>query len=194
MVAEVAQPIRFQGQYHDAETGLYYNRFRYYAPDEGCYVQQDPIGLLGGTNIGSYVRSPTVWIDPLGLASCAFVDDNGKVNLKNKFPVGSDEDLALQKHVDDWNNQIEANGGSMTRQVVTPSMRDDADAAASAARSADPNSYPAGITAGHTPDVGWGGDPAGPINPVSKAVNSYVGGATQAVPPGTSYTGVKLFR
>ena len=194
LVAEVAQPIRFQGQYHDAETGLYYNRFRYYAPDEGCYVQQDPIGLLGGTNIGSYVRSPTVWIDPLGLASCAFVDDNGTLNLKNKFPVGSDEDLALQKHVDDWNNQIEANGGSMTRQVVTPSMRDDADAAASAARSADPNSYPAGIAAGHTPDVGWGGDPAGPINPVSKAVNSYVGGATQAVPPGTSYTGVKLFR
>ncbi len=194
LTAEVAQPLRFQGQYHDAETGLYYNRFRYYAPDEGCYVQQDPIGLLGGTNVGAYVRSPTVWIDPLGLASCAFVDSDRTLNLRNKFPAGSDEDLALQKHVDDWNNQIAANGGSMTRQAVTPSMRDDADAAASAARSADPSSYPAGTAAGHTPDVGWGGDPAGPINPVNKAVNSYVGGATQAIPPGTSYTGVKLFR
>ena len=42
------QPIRFQGQYHDEESGLYYNRYRYYAPKLGRYVSQDPIGLLGG--------------------------------------------------------------------------------------------------------------------------------------------------
>ena len=36
-------PFRFQGQYEDEETGLYYNRFRYYSPEEGCYTQQDPI-------------------------------------------------------------------------------------------------------------------------------------------------------
>ena len=40
--------FRFQGQYEDEETGLYYNRFRYYSPEEGCYTQQDPIGLAGG--------------------------------------------------------------------------------------------------------------------------------------------------
>jgi RHS repeat-associated protein len=41
-------PFRFQGQYHDVETGLYYNRFRYYSPEEGMYVTaQDPIGLVG---------------------------------------------------------------------------------------------------------------------------------------------------
>jgi RHS repeat-associated protein len=41
-------PFRFQGQYHDLETGLYYNRFRYYSPEEGMYVTaQDPIGLVG---------------------------------------------------------------------------------------------------------------------------------------------------
>ena len=34
-------PFRFQGQYEDEETGLYYNRFRYYSPEEGCYTQQD---------------------------------------------------------------------------------------------------------------------------------------------------------
>lgn len=32
-------PFRFQGQYEDEETGLYYNRFRYYSPEEGCYTQ-----------------------------------------------------------------------------------------------------------------------------------------------------------
>ena len=38
-------PFRFQGQYYDIETGLYYNRFRYYDPSIGMYTQQDPIGL-----------------------------------------------------------------------------------------------------------------------------------------------------
>jgi len=39
------QPLRFQGQYFDEETGLHYNRFRYYAPDIGRFISQDPIGL-----------------------------------------------------------------------------------------------------------------------------------------------------
>ena len=41
-------PFRFQGQYEDSETGLYYNRFRYYSPHTGNYISQDPIGLTGG--------------------------------------------------------------------------------------------------------------------------------------------------
>ncbi|QPA56734.1 RHS repeat-associated core domain-containing protein [Lysinibacillus sphaericus] len=41
-------PFRYQGQYEDEETGLYYNRFRYYSPTEGMYTQKDPIGLKGG--------------------------------------------------------------------------------------------------------------------------------------------------
>ncbi|WP_156719296.1 hypothetical protein [Veillonella dispar] len=32
-------------QYADRETGLHYNLFRYYEPDAGCFVNQDPIGL-----------------------------------------------------------------------------------------------------------------------------------------------------
>ncbi|WP_167223753.1 DUF6861 domain-containing protein [Massilia rubra] len=65
-----AQPIRFQGQYHDVETGLHYNRFRYYDPDVGRFVSQDPIGLAGGHNAMAYAPNPTGWIDPLGLATC----------------------------------------------------------------------------------------------------------------------------
>ena len=48
------QPLRFQGQYYDAETGLHYNRFRYYDPDVGRFTTQDPIGLLGGNNLYQY--------------------------------------------------------------------------------------------------------------------------------------------
>ncbi len=64
----IYQPLRFQGQYFDNETGLHYNRFRYYDPDVGRYVSQDPIGLLGGINNYQYGPNPTGWIDPLGLA------------------------------------------------------------------------------------------------------------------------------
>jgi RHS repeat-associated protein len=61
-------PFRWQGQYEDAETGLYYNRFRYYSPDEGMYLSQDPIGLKGGVSLYSYVHDTNVWIDMFGLS------------------------------------------------------------------------------------------------------------------------------
>ena len=62
-------PIRFQGQWEDAETGLYYNRFRYYDRTAGQYLCLDPIGLLGGVRASAYVWQPTLFIDPSGLAS-----------------------------------------------------------------------------------------------------------------------------
>ena len=60
-------PFRFQGQYYDEESGLHYNRFRYYDPEIGRFVSQDPIWLKGGGNLYAYVVNPTLWIDPLGL-------------------------------------------------------------------------------------------------------------------------------
>lgn len=65
---DAEQNIRFQGQYEDAETGLFYNRFRYYDADGCRYVNQDPIKLASGeTNIYSYVRNPNAFTDPYGL-------------------------------------------------------------------------------------------------------------------------------
>ncbi|MGK5077794.1 RHS repeat-associated core domain-containing protein [Janthinobacterium sp. HLX7-2] len=64
---EIAQPLRFQGQYEDGETGLFYNRYRYYDPEASRYLTQDPAGLSGGINLYSYAPNPTMWIDPLGL-------------------------------------------------------------------------------------------------------------------------------
>jgi RHS repeat-associated protein len=67
-----ACPFRFPGQYEDPETGLYYNRFRYYDPEVGGYVSQDPIGLAGGANATAYTPDPNSWIDPYGLSgTCA---------------------------------------------------------------------------------------------------------------------------
>ncbi|AYO52823.1 RHS repeat-associated core domain-containing protein [Acinetobacter wuhouensis] len=68
----ISNNIRFQGQYFDEETGLHYNRYRYYSPYVGRFISKDPIGLLGGHNVYAYAPNPTVWIDPLGL-TCELV-------------------------------------------------------------------------------------------------------------------------
>ena len=44
----VIQPFRFAGREFDSETGLYYNRARYYDPKLGWFLSEDPIGLAGG--------------------------------------------------------------------------------------------------------------------------------------------------
>ena len=61
-------PFRYPGQYADGETGLYYNRFRYYDPEAGQYISQDPIGLAGGNpTLYGYVEDVNGQYDPLGL-------------------------------------------------------------------------------------------------------------------------------
>jgi RHS repeat-associated protein len=59
-------PFRWPGQYEDEETGLYYNRFRYYDPSEGVYISQDPIRLAGGLALYGYVADPLCEFDPFG--------------------------------------------------------------------------------------------------------------------------------
>ncbi len=70
VVNEVEQNLRFQGQYFDVETGLHYNTFRYYDPEIGRFITQDPIGLSGGDNLYQYAPNPNGWVDPLGLTPC----------------------------------------------------------------------------------------------------------------------------
>ena len=68
---ETDQPLRFQGQWHDAESGLHYNRHRYYDPALGRYLSQDPIGLAGNLNLYRYSAGrPSYAVDPLGLKEC----------------------------------------------------------------------------------------------------------------------------
>lgn len=91
---EIDNPIRFQGQYFDSETGLHYNHFRYYDPQTGRFISQDPIGLLGGINHYQYAPNHVNWVDPLGL-KCKENDDkratvfagHGSVNMTKSTVV-----------------------------------------------------------------------------------------------------------
>ena len=61
------QPFRLQNQYYDEETGLHYNLMRYYEPEAGRFVNQDPIKLIGGDNLYQFALNTQAWIDPWGL-------------------------------------------------------------------------------------------------------------------------------
>ncbi|MFS2100430.1 RHS repeat domain-containing protein [Variovorax sp. Varisp85] len=82
-------PIRFQGQYFDDETGLHYNRYRYYDPVSGRFVSSDPIGLLGGTNLHAAVPNPTGWIDSNGLSPAEILKKVAQVKAGRSVTVCS---------------------------------------------------------------------------------------------------------
>ena len=55
---DIAQPIRFQGQYCDEESELHYNRFRFFDSLVSGFITQDPVGLFGGINNYRYAPNP----------------------------------------------------------------------------------------------------------------------------------------
>ena len=91
------QPFRLQNQYYDEETGLHYNLFRYYEPEAGRFVNQDPIGLWGGANLYSFAPNVATWTDTLGLkqkcSSCnsAATETSIRVYRKDISLTGEDK-------------------------------------------------------------------------------------------------------
>ncbi|MCX2843207.1 RHS domain-containing protein [Microbulbifer thermotolerans] len=102
----IEQPIRFQGQYYDEETGLHYNRFRYYDPEVGAFTQQDPIGLLGGVNNYRYVPNPVGWVDPYGL-TCKEIKPKtipkGKIFEGTIYRYEQPDRISTTWHAHKWN-------------------------------------------------------------------------------------------
>ncbi len=125
-VEEVENNLRFQGQYFDEETGLHYNRHRYYNPNTGQFISQDPIGLLGGVNCYQYVKNPIRWIDPLGLAAkpgdcgtaTVYLWGNDQGN-KHITVSTSHNGKTLHTHqVHDGNTFQSINGGKMQTWII----------------------------------------------------------------------------
>ncbi|WP_433915661.1 RHS repeat domain-containing protein [Pectobacterium polaris] len=89
--------LAFAGQYRDTESGLCYNRFRYYDPTGGCYVSPDPIGVLGGESNYGYVQNPICWVDPLGLAGCENILRASKPKILSRDNLSSAERNYLER-------------------------------------------------------------------------------------------------
>jgi RHS repeat-associated core domain protein len=71
------------GQYEDEETGLYYNRHRYYSADTGTFISQDPIGLQGGMQLYAYVHDTNSWVDIFGLSKYSLIEVLGRKVYQN---------------------------------------------------------------------------------------------------------------
>lgn len=87
--------LRWPGHYCDADTGLFYNRYRYYDPQLGRYLQADPIGQSGGVNVYAYAPNPLRDVDLLGLAHSEekggkSSGDEGDANPTKKAPEAGD--------------------------------------------------------------------------------------------------------
>ncbi|EIZ8937461.1 RHS repeat protein [Salmonella enterica] len=115
--AHLEQVIRLPGQQYDEESGLYYNRHRYYNPGQGRYITQDPIGLKGGWNLYNYPLNPVSEIDPLGLSmwddaksgSCTDGFCNALSFIIGPSKFDSEEDAALDA-LKNINNQSICSG------------------------------------------------------------------------------------
>ncbi|MBQ0214427.1 RHS repeat-associated core domain-containing protein [Proteus vulgaris] len=109
--------FRFAGQYEDKESGLYYNRFRYYDKDTRQYISPDPIGLLGGFNPYGCVHCPTGWVDPFGLSGTSKVST---VQQNKQVGDGVRDDIARERGLgpDDIEQNIRVTGGLRRMDVV----------------------------------------------------------------------------
>ncbi|SUB89284.1 Uncharacterized conserved protein [Porphyromonas macacae] len=98
-------PFRYQGQYE--ETGLYYNRFRYYDPNAGNYISQDPIGLWGGLKLYGYVKDINSWIDLFGLSRRGNQATRDHIEIvKEKFMADNPGAIHIGGGLDDAGKQM----------------------------------------------------------------------------------------
>ncbi|KVK85723.1 hypothetical protein WS90_00550 [Burkholderia cepacia] len=124
------QNLRFQGQYLDRETGLHYNTFRFYDPDIGRFITQDPIGLNGGVSLYQYASNSLTWIDPLGLMvlyRSMSLDEYGGLMKSGRWNInGSMEEKWFAESYQDavkWGNTMGHGEGAV--RVVQVDVPDD---------------------------------------------------------------------
>jgi RHS repeat-associated protein len=127
------QPFRFQGQQFDEETGLHYNRYRYYDPGVGRFVSQDPIGLLGGSNLFAYAPNPMGWVDPFGLTetkpncpNCKVRRFDTKKNIKKAKKNGIDYDPEKGSGISATTTNIEPVNPNKIREITGMSREPEA--------------------------------------------------------------------
>ena len=130
--ADVSSPgglefnFRWPGHYLDPETGLHYNRFRYYDPVLGRYLQSDPWGIAGGANVYAYRTNPLLKVDVRGLG-----EDGGEGCPKpksdeegNQEPTGKSKKALADMSDEDLQNHCKARADELSGQMTNPRDRE----------------------------------------------------------------------
>jgi RHS repeat-associated protein len=143
--ARIEQPLRYPGQYADESTGLHYNTFRYYDPDIGRFISQDPIGLAGGENLYAYAPNPTGWVDELGLTGERFPT---WMNTTQGYQRQHLVPFSLREHPFVVRTGMDINGASnMMRLPVAPGISSNANLGLHNGWTAEHAAYNRGVAA-----------------------------------------------
>jgi RHS repeat-associated protein len=136
----VPTPLQYTGRENDGETGLYYYRARYYSPQIGRFISEDPAAITAGTNFYAYAGgNPVSYRDPLGLYPAIVVTlPNGQwyvpmTTVKNPaqaaaygLPVGTATPIATppganpQGEVNCWANAKDKSFGAFKKYWSDP--------------------------------------------------------------------------
>ena len=107
-------PFKYQGQYYDPEIELCYNRFRYYHPETGRYISEDPIEFLSGeANFFTYVSDTNAWVDLLGLF-------RKPINWPSKDKINIDKDHIQSNHTETGSGFIQSSRMGGKKTLLTP--------------------------------------------------------------------------
>ncbi|MBF0827777.1 RHS repeat domain-containing protein, partial [Muribacter muris] len=112
----------FTGQWLDSESGLAYNRFRYYDPETGNYLCLDPIGLSGGETPYAYVHNPWDWVDLFGLLKEFGIAPYASILHKND---GFDAHELLQNSWLEQNGFVKQRGRGLSRRNPAIAIKND---------------------------------------------------------------------
>ena len=109
-------PFKYQGQYYDSEVELCYNRFRYYHPETGRYISEDPIGFLSGEpNFFAYVGDTNAWVDLLGLF-------RKPINWPSKDKINIDMDHIQSNHTETGSGFIQSSRMGGKKDSFDPNL------------------------------------------------------------------------
>jgi RHS repeat-associated protein len=119
--AKTSTPFRLEGQYGDVETGLSYNRYRYYDPEIGRFLSQDPLAFAAAPNFYAFGPNPIGWTDPLGLDwNYRLRDSSGKVYYHGRASDKTSPEQVMYRHAN--NKGTDAKGNKHTRLGPTDTL------------------------------------------------------------------------
>uniref|UniRef100_UPI0027E1A7AF RHS repeat-associated core domain-containing protein n=1 Tax=Neisseria oralis TaxID=1107316 RepID=UPI0027E1A7AF len=110
-------------QYYDRETGLHYNYFRYYEPETGRFISQDPIGLLGEDNLYWFGPNTAIWVDLFGLLKSAKVHAKQYARQISKTEPVSKHPTTVAAVIDKKTGRIFYGESGKLNDVVHPELK-----------------------------------------------------------------------